>query len=155
MRRSSPFGDNSTSVERCNRLSVERELLKKYDRNEWRSIKDDYGVSWLETEDGSDADIFSDVMEEQAKVMGALDKKEYEKVMATHIKQLVRFYCHKTGTNLRPSEYADAWKKLSSAGIDINEWRPNKFELFIETEQGSESLSFTRFAIIMQLNEEE
>ena len=67
MRRSFPFGDNSTLMEKCNRISVEQELRKKYDKNEWQAVKDEYGVGWLETVDGSKADIFLDVMEEQHK----------------------------------------------------------------------------------------
>jgi len=155
MRRSFPFGDNSTLMEKCNRISVEQELRKKYDKNEWQAVKDDYGVGWLETVDGSKADIFLDVMEEQHKeTEQALDLQFYLDSLNTRRIGLIIDYARYSKTIIDSLDYDDVWLKLLKANVDMNEYKPDKFEFVIESADGWQTLEPSRFAQIL-FNEEE
>ena len=155
MRRSFPFGDNCTLIEKCNRISVERELRKKYDRNEWQAVKDEYGVGWLETEDGSKADIFLDVMEEQHKeTKQALDMQFYLDSLNSRRIELIIEYARRSKTIIDSLNYDDVWLKLLKANVDLNEYKPDKFEFVIELADGWQTLEPSRFAQIL-FDEEE
>ena len=155
MRRSFPFGDNSTLMEKCNRISVEQELRKKYDKNEWQAVKDEYGVGWLETVDGSKADIFLDVMEEQHKLSKiALDTQFYLDSLKSRRIELIIDYARYSKTIIDSLDYDDVWLKLMKANVDMNEYKPDKFEFVIESADGWQTLEPSRFAQIL-FNEEE
>lgn len=155
MRRSFPFGDNSTLMEKCNRISVEQELRKKYDKNEWQAVKDEYGVGWLETVDGSKADIFLDVMEEQHKeTEQALDVQFYLDSLNTRRIELIIEYARFSRTIIDSLDYDDVWLKLLKANVDLNEYKPDKFEFIIELADGWQTLEPSKFAQIL-FDEEE
>jgi len=155
MRRSFPFGDNSTLMEKCNRISVEQELRKKYDKNEWQAVKDEYGVGWLETVDGSKADIFLDVMEEQHKLSKiALDTQFYLDSLKSRRIELIIDYARYSKTIIDSLDYDDVWLKLMKANVDMNEYKPDKFEFIIDLAYGWETLEPSKFAQIL-FDEEE
>ena len=150
MRRSFAFGDYSTLMEKCNRISVEQELRNKYDKSEWQAVKDEDGVSWLETIDGSKADIFLDVMEEQHKeTKQALDLQFYLDSLNTRRIELIIEYARYSKTIIDSLDYDDVWLKLLKANVDLNEYRPDKFEFIIELADGWQTLEPSRFAQIL------
>ena len=155
MRRRFPFGGRCTLMEKCNRISVIQELRKKYDKNEFQVVRDEYGVTWIETEDGSKADIFLDVMQEQCKeTKQALDMQFYLDSLHSRRIELIGIYTRYSNTIIHPLDYDDVWFKLLKADVDLNEYKPDKFEFIIKSADGWETLEPSGFAQIL-FDEEE
>jgi len=155
MRRSFPFSDDSWLIDKCNRISVEQELRKKHDKNQWHTVKDENGVSWIETEEGSKANLFVHVMEEEYKMrQEPLDIQFYEDSLKTRRIELIIEYARGSKTIIDDLDYDTVWAKLQRAKIDLNEYKPDKFRFLDSLPKGWETLRFSRFTQIL-FDEEE